>query len=333
MSEPLTGGRGPIEGSSASGLPDGLLLSADQLARRGVAGWQHVGGPDARLARVRRGSYAVRAEWDGCGAAARYRALVTSTMRGLRRPDAVASHWAAAALWDLPVLGAWPSVVDVVVAAGAPCGSHVVRRHRVRQVPQPYARYGVAVTSPARTVVDLARCSQLGAALVVADAALAGGWCSPEELDGEVDAIEAGGRGRRLAEQAVRLADGRAESPGESLSRAQMYSWGCAQPDLQVPLGDDRGTFGYADFGWDGVVGEFDGRIKYDQDDALWREKQREDRIRRTGVAVARWVWGDAVDGAAMARILRDSGVPASTDPWMRWDAARNPPRRTRLTE
>src|SRR5699024_8419848 len=57
------------------------------------------------------------------------------------------------------------------------------------------------------------------------------------------------------------------------------------------------------DFSWgDGALaGEFDGRVEYTRDaayggapsDVVWREKQREDRIRDLGVGVGRWIWSD----------------------------------------
>ena len=57
------------------------------------------------------------------------------------------------------------------------------------------------------------------------------------------------------------------------------------------------------DFSWgDGALaGEFDGRVKYTRDaaygddpsDVVWREKQREDRIRDLGVVVVRGIWAD----------------------------------------
>ena len=60
---------------------------------------------------------------------------------------------------------------------------------------------------------------------------------------------------------------------------------------------------GRVDFAWPalGVVGEFDGRIKYGRDlapeqdptEVLWHEKLREDLLRELGWLVVRWVWAD----------------------------------------
>jgi hypothetical protein len=59
------------------------------------------------------------------------------------------------------------------------------------------------------------------------------------------------------------LADARSMSAGESVSRATMFRLNLPRPELQVPVEDAAGLIGVADFGWEGVVGEFDGRRTY----------------------------------------------------------------------
>jgi hypothetical protein len=124
----------------------------------------------------------------------------------------------------------------------------------------------------------------------------------------------------------AQLADARSMSPGESLSRAVMFRLSLPRPDLQVTVEDADGLVGIADFGWPGVVGEFDGRGKYgvgpDSDPAeaaevLWREKRREDRLRRQ-VRVARWTWADALDERRLAGILGEQGIrPLARTTWI----------------
>ena len=59
------------------------------------------------------------------------------------------------------------------------------------------------------------------------------------------------------------LADPLSMSPGESLSRVQMFLLNLPRPELQQEIRDAEGLVGVVDFGWDGVVGEFDGKVKY----------------------------------------------------------------------
>ena len=62
------------------------------------------------------------------------------------------------------------------------------------------------------------------------------------------------------------FADGRSDSPGESITRVQFHRYGILIPDLQHDVIDDRGVLiGTSDFYWDDCrhLGEFDGKIKY----------------------------------------------------------------------
>ncbi|TJY72267.1 hypothetical protein E4J89_00780 [Arthrobacter sp. CAU 1506] len=82
-----------------------------------------------------------------------------------------------------------------------------------------------------------------------------------------------------------------------------MYLNHFPQPELQVPIFDSSGVrIGVVDYFWraNRLVGEFDGSVKYGRNeclqgqlaaDVLIKEKQREDKIRATGVGMARWMW------------------------------------------
>ena len=96
-----------------------------------------------------------------------------------------------------------------------------------------------------------------------------------------------------------------------------MIEGGRAPEDLQLDVVDRLGALvGRVDFAWPsvGVIGEFDGRVKYgrelapDQDPvkALWNEKLREDLLRDLGWQVVRWIWADLDDPRAwFARLDR----------------------------
>jgi len=184
--------------------------------------------------------------------------------------------------------------------------------------------HGLLVTPPARTVVDLARYGTLRDAVTAADYCLRHGMCTRDNLVAELDLVPVRARGRASATTAVALADGLSMSPGESLSRVQMFRLRIPRPQLQVPFSDADGHIGDVDFGWEGAVGEFDGRTKYripagaSHDEAgqvLSAEKKREDRLRRL-TRVARWIWVDLMRPEQLLAILADQGVrpePRST--------------------
>ena len=102
----------------------------------------------------------------------------------------------------------------------------------------------------------------------------------------------------------TRLADGRSASVAESRSKYFFYAHGFPAPELQFAVYDGSELIGTTDFAWPslGLLGEFDGRVKYgrllrpgeEPGDAVFREKRREDQLRRvTGWRVVRFVWAD----------------------------------------
>lgn len=294
------------------------ILSTGQLRRLGIAPWRPVARGTGDWARIRAGEYLDKMRWRQLTPLDRHRALVVATLHRMREPLPTLSHFAAAALWGMPIIGRWPDRVDVTLDASAAGSSTTIRRHRVSCVPEPVTLGSIPVTSAARTVIDLARCSELACALTAADWSLRQGCCTFADLDAELLAIPRRAPGRERAHTVWLLADPRSESPGESLSRARMYERGFPQPALQVPLVDASGEFGRADFGWPGLIGEFDGERKYRacgdagdvaSEDIVIREKRREDRVRRTGIGVTRWVWSDALHGPGLDRALLGAGL------------------------
>ncbi|MFB9959544.1 hypothetical protein [Agromyces bracchium] len=109
------------------------------------------------------------------------------------------------------------------------------------------------------------------------------------------------------------------------MSRAHIRLLGFPDPRLQQRFVDPDGSVAVVDFDWPefGVSGEFDGFVKYSTDeylkdslpaDVLWREKERERRLKRYHDRdVARWVWSDLGSGAIGLRDeLIAAGLPCS---------------------
>ena len=91
--------------------------------------------------------------------------------------------------------------------------------------------------------------------------------------------------------KAIRLADGRAESPLESASRGVILSARLPRPARQQWVPDDEGRLWRVAFLWRDprVIGEADGWIKYQTFEDLRAEKRREDALRRAGWTIVRW--------------------------------------------
>ncbi|MBO1767493.1 hypothetical protein [Allobranchiibius sp. GilTou38] len=273
----------------------------------------------ARLQRVRRGAYVDRDGWEQLSANAQLLLLAHAISASAER-GRLFSHCTAARAWGLPTVGKQQSSVEMLVADGRTGRSPGLIRRRTQNLPHGIELDGLCVTSPARTAVDIARAQSLASGVSVMDSVLTRGLASHDELRAELRAVPRGGRGRQLAALALALADIGGESAGESLSRVQLYTAGFPRPSLQVEFRDDRGFIGRVDMFWKelGVVGEFDGKTKYGVDDRqssalaagiLWREKQREDRLRALGLTVVRWIWDDAWNATPMLRRLRAVGL------------------------
>ena len=174
---------------------------------------------------------------------------------------------------------------------------------------------GVLVVSPQDAVWRTALLSGLEGGVVTADSALH----QQPELALALARVVAGSLNQprsRTARIALRLAREETESPGESLTRMACYRNGIPAPLLQHEVVDGGGRLvGRADFYWEHfrLLGEFDGRIKYGRlrregesaEDAVVREKQREDDMRSTGRGMSRFVWSQVQPGSSARRMSR----------------------------
>lgn len=285
----------------ASGVTDDEIRMSQ---RRGT--WQ----------RLHRGVYLPTESLSALGIEQRHR--LTAIAVAQRSPHLVLSHASAAVVLGLPV---WGLPIDRVHLTrtghgGARRGpGRIVHAGSLAQ--HEIIRVGeTAITSVARTLIDIGCTSSFETTVIAADHAL-GRLVSPFQLADDLAALR-NRHGAAIARRALLFADGRSESVGESRTRVAMDRLGLSAPVLQVNVYSPRGTFlGRSDLGCpdQGVLIEFDGRVKYLKplkrgqrpEDVVADEKRREDELRGMGYLVVRFVWPDLRDPAAMAaRITRD---------------------------
>lgn len=291
----------------------------------------HVGGRvdglvrEGTLVRVRRGAHVEAASLpDDPYARARHLAVAHAVaVTHQTTADVVVSHASAALLWGLPVLHL-PSRTHVVQrSARSSSQADDVVRHTVALLPHHVTSVaGMRTTVLARTAVDCARSLGGRGGLVVTDGALRAG-ATRAELDA-VLAAAVGGRGARRARAVLALADGGAESVGETLARAALLAVGLPVPvtQLRVPTAD--GVF-WADLGWPELrlLAEYDGRLKYGDAaadvGALVAEKRREDLLRDEGWTVLRLMSADLARPALLrTRVERAVGrLPLTPRPYL----------------
>jgi Protein of unknown function (DUF559) len=265
---------------------------------------------------LRRGVYVERRRRDACTTARDRHALeVAAAVLALNTRDTVASHLSAALLHGITLLRP-PKLVAVSRPPDAPGRDRArgVHLHRAALAAEHVGRaLGLPVTTAARTVVDLARTLPFGDALVAADAALRLGQVGLEDLERVLGECR-GWPGSPRARAVVGFADATAESPLESLARLMFAEQGLPPPATQAPIGEGR-PFARVDFLWPrfATVVETDGLAKYDELDALRREKLRQERLEELGYKVVRLTWEQvtAEPDRSAARIRRAFALAA----------------------
>lgn len=228
----------------------------------------------------------------------RHTALATAEACG---PGAIVSHVSAAVMHGLDCGGLGLNVVHVTRnRSSGGRKSATFHLHPAPLVPEEIVLVdGVATTSLARTFVDIARTTSFENAVVIGDCALRRGM-SRDDLASVLERLH-GRRGMGRARVVAEFIEPGAESPGESISRVRMRADGWPMPTLQHEIRRGGRFIGRVDFFWEqhGVVGEFDGMVKYRSENpgaVVEREKLREDAIRDAGFEVFRWVWADLRD-------------------------------------
>jgi hypothetical protein len=142
--------------------------------------------------------------------------------------------------------------------------------------------HGLRVTTPLRTGLDLGRGLWRFDALSALDGVLHIG-VDYDEL--QVETLRfTGHRGVRQLRGLAPLADGRAESPGESALRLHWLDAGLPSPELQYRILDDRGHEIYRlDVPLPNVryAAEYDGEEHHSSEEDLAHDEKRRDWIRR----------------------------------------------------
>lgn len=308
---------------------NGLILISESTAL-GLDGRELRGRsrPD-QLIRVRRGAYAPPVAPGRTADDTRYDLRIAAVI-GTRRSSAVLSTYSAARVWGLPIINPWPWEVDISVPpASGRRSKNGVTVHRQHLAPAELTCHdSYLLTSPVRTLIDLARVAPFRDAVAALDAGLATGLVSRAELE---TAVESCGLmpGCRRALRAIQFASPLAKLPGESFSRVLMHEQGFPAPELQHEFSRPLGRQRFADFWWKHLrlIGEFDGQAKYDDPrytagltpaQVVWEEKLRENELREHDVNLTRWVWADLVAVDPFVRRLEAAGLTRARAPFRR---------------
>ncbi len=266
--------------------------------------------------RVRPGAYAGSEHWTGLDARGRHRVLTAAVMRSLA-PRVAASHVSAALehnldTWDIDLTRTHVTRLD----GGAGRTERDLVHHEGLALDNDLVQVGdLSCVTAVRAALETAILGGVERGLVTVDSGLRNNAFTKEDLFEQHD-IMASWPGAQHLHLVTRLADGRSGSAGETRTRFLCWSEQLPMPELQYPVYDGGVLIGICDFAWPelGVFGEFDGKLKYvlhlrdgeEPADAVFREKRREDEIRRvTGWRCIRIVWSDLSYPARTAARIR----------------------------
>jgi hypothetical protein len=282
------------------------------------------------LVRLRRGAFVEGHQRAALSPRDRHILRVRATVAEAQGTVVVAGP-SAAALWGMPIVGEWPPIVTVLSTASHRGGRSDTGVRRIGtgfRTAKAVLLHGMPATDLARTTIDVALSGSFTEAIGSVDWAL---WrrnslrISAGHLLTELEVLQprtGAAHVRRLIDFATSLSD----SFGESEARAVIHTLGFAAPELQVQFKDAAGEM-TVDYFWRGgtgaggsvgIVGEFDGKQKYTRDEftggnpgeIVWKEKKREDRLRRFNLGVVRILTEHVRRPAMLERLLVDAGVP-----------------------
>lgn len=267
------------------------------------------------LVRVRHGAYAFADDCNGLDDVGRHALLGRAALRTLGDRVAASHHTACAllgmSLWDVPLDVAHVTRLD----DGSGRAERDIRHHEgLLTADDVRVMGGFTVTRPARAALESAMLSGVERGLVTVNSGLHAGLFDEAELRTQHRLMQPWPGSQHL-QLVTRLANGRVESVGETRSVFLFWTQGLLMPELQYEVWDDGRLIGIVDFAWPQhrLIVEFDGRAKYQKflrpgeepGDAVFREKRREDHIRRvTGWTVIRLVWADLAHPARTAALL-----------------------------
>lgn len=231
---------------------------------------------------------------------------------------AVISHEAAAALWQLDGCPQGPVVLLTQSALETP--SRSIRIHRVQQIPPHHVtrRRGLPVTTPTRTILDLAAAiseEDLEAAL---DCALRRGSTSLRRLDSEIG--RSTGRGRRGRKSLQRLLNERSAdySPTHSVLetrfRRLLKRNHFPMPAQQEIVRRKKGGFAVVDFVYPqlGLVIELDGYSVHSDKRSWQHDRHRQNDLVIAGNKILRFTWSDVCyEEALVVDSLRSFFAPS----------------------
>lgn len=269
------------------------------------------------LVRLRQGVYIRRELWLTSSSLEQHLFRIRAASTAATHPLVFARE-SAAALWGIPLVEFPKEVVVLEQWKGGGRSEPGVRRTaRGALTATSIMHDGFTSTTLARTVLDITRSLPFQKAVPILDwtlSATSPSAIAKADLLAEAELVKCSPAGWRAIDFSTPLSG----SWGESDCRAAIHLLGYPTPQLQYRFVDSQGEM-FTDFYFDrdDAAAEFDGKVKYTLDkytkgdpaEVVWREKKREDRLRRQVRTVIRIVTEDVRDPRLLDQKLREAGV------------------------
>ena len=220
-----------------------------------------------------------------------------------RGPHSVASHRAAARLWPIWGFG-WVDTPEVTTPRGRNQRLSLGLVHGSLALPPNHVTVldGIPVTTPARTIFDLAGVMHPKRVERALDDSLAQGLLTLRDL--QAVHVRLAKRGRRGTAATRRWLEARGEgyvapnSDLEAAGRRLLREAGLPDPDPEVDLGDDVGWVGRVDLFYRQakLVIELDSRRHHSSLLDRDADRSRDNRLMAAGFRVLRFTWEDIHD-------------------------------------
>jgi len=231
--------------------------------------------------------------------------------------DAVSSHRAAARLWGAPGFG--NEQPEILRLRGRSQRREYGRVHGCLVLPASHCteRWSIPITTPARTVFDLAGVVAAGRTERALDDFLKRNLCTLTQVQQVFFALAR--RGRRGTVTMRSLLDARGEgyvapaSELERVARAVFEEHGLAMPDFEVDLGSEA-WIGRVDCYWreERLVVELDSRLHHTVLSDRESDRRRDNELMAAGWRVIRVTWSDLRDEPAKVVGLIRSALAAA---------------------
>ncbi|WP_194409052.1 hypothetical protein [Microbacterium cremeum] len=280
---------------------------------------------EGRYVRIAPGSYVPGEAWRALKPIDRHYVRVVEVVDRAQSP-VVASHFAAAAVWGIDLIGAWPAMVDVLVPrTGGGRSSGAFRRRTTTYADAATVEWrGHAITTPAQTALDLARIGTFTAGVIALDQVR---WARRKEgplatLAEIEDALSSDPRRSARVRAALEFSTDLSDSVRESEGRVLIDRLGFPAPVLQKRFELPSGRLADVDYYFEEFdhAAEFDGVGKYldsalrngrTAEEVLVAEKDRGDELQRAVRAFSRWRTPAHKDPRLLYDILSGAGLPS----------------------